>query len=111
MCGYVYKNKIDIDTHMNSYHSDIIKKPYLCNYCKCRFKRKHNLVHHIRTHTGERPYTCGECGDRFKSSSDLYKHMMIHTGQKPYVCEYCTKAFNRKYNLNVHIRNIHRHTM
>ena len=110
-CGYVYKSKIDIDTHMNSYHSDIIKKPYSCNYCKCRFERKHHLVVHIRTHTGERPYTCGECGNRFKSSSNLYSHMKIHTGLKPYVCKYCTKAFNRKYNLNVHIRNIHHHTM
>ena len=89
----------------------IIIRPYLCNYCKCRFKRKHHLVDHIRIHTGERPYTCGECGNRFKSSSNLYSHMKIHTCLKPYVCKYCTKAFNRKYNLNVHIRNIHHHTM
>ena len=89
----------------------IIIRPYLCNYCKCRFKRKHHLVDHIRIHTGERPYTCGECGNRFKSSSNLYSHMKIHTELKPYVCKYCTKAFNRKYNLNVHIRNIHHHTM
>ena len=89
----------------------IIIRPYLCNYCKCRFKRKQHLVDHIRIHTGERPYTCGECGNRFKSSSNLYSHMKIHTCLKPYVCKYCTKAFNRKYNLNVHIRNIHHHTM
>ena len=57
-CGYVFNNKLDCNIHINNCQSDTINKPHKCNYCGYRFKRKHNLTAHIRTHTGERPFRC-----------------------------------------------------
>lgn len=31
-------------------------KPFQCDYCLRRFAQKHNLVIHVRTHTGEKPF-------------------------------------------------------
>ena len=41
-------------------------KIFECNYCKIKFKRKHHLIDHSRTHTGERPYECSFCIQCFK---------------------------------------------
>ena len=103
----MFNNKLDCNIHINSCQSDIINKPHKCNYCGYRFKKKHHLKDHIRTHTGEKPFTCHECGDKFKHTTNLKYHLLKHTGEKTFLCEYCGRQFNRVFNLNQHIKNIH----
>lgn len=41
------------------------------------------LIHHQRTHGGEKPYERIECGKAFGQSSTLTEHHKIHTDEKP----------------------------
>jgi len=60
---------------MRSYIKEFYgKKPFECEYCHISFKRKYDLIRHIRLHTGEKPYICELCNKRFYRSDQLSSH-------------------------------------
>ncbi|KAM8738424.1 zinc finger protein 260-like isoform X1 [Acanthopagrus latus] len=75
----------DIDENLKE------EKAFKCSECSKEFKQKHQLVLHLRVHTGEKPYRCDVCGKTFTQSSSRLVHMRQHTGEKPYFCEKCGK--------------------
>lgn len=57
----------------------------------------------------ERPYPCQYCDSRFKKKQHLQNHERIHTGEK-YVCNLCGQAFSRMHILKHHIEKKHSDT-
>ena len=57
-------------------------KPHQCQQCLKTFSSNHQLVQHIRVHTGEKPYKCSYCDRRFKQLSHVQQHTRLHTGIK-----------------------------
>ncbi|XP_072155911.1 uncharacterized protein dati isoform X3 [Bemisia tabaci] len=84
-----------------------ITKPHQCQQCLKSFSSNHQLVQHIRVHTGEKPYKCTYCDKRFKQLSHVQQHTRLHTGERPYRChlEDCGRAFIQLSNLQQHLRN------
>lgn len=56
-------------------------KPHQCQQCLKSFSSNHQLVQHIRVHTGEKPYKCSYCERRFKQLSHVQQHTRLHTGK------------------------------
>lgn len=61
-----------------------ISKPHQCQQCLKSFSSNHQLVQHIRVHTGEKPYKCSYCERRFKQLSHVQQHTRLHTGKCTY---------------------------
>ena len=52
----------------------------------------------------ERPYKCNSCDGRFKRKSHLSIHMLIHSGGRPYKCTVSNKHFIHNHHLTRHMR-------
>ncbi|XP_045783032.1 zinc finger protein 271-like [Maniola jurtina] len=81
------------------------KKSFTCDLCGSMFKRKDNLVTHLKIHTDIMPFTCKLCQYKANRKSNVNRHMRTHTGEKPFSCELCKYKFSRKGNLVSHMRS------
>ena len=50
-------------------------QPFDCSMCKEKFKRKHHLIEHRKTHTGLNPYKCGICAKKFMWQGSFMCHL------------------------------------
>ncbi|GBN48575.1 Zinc finger and SCAN domain-containing protein 22 [Araneus ventricosus] len=66
---------------------------FVCSRCRKGFGKKHHLVRHYRTHTGEKPFACDKCEKGFGRKHHLVRHYRTHTGEKPFACDKCGKRF------------------
>lgn len=80
------------------------KTTIVCGLCERNFSSNHNLVAHMKTHTGEKPFTCHICTKSFQSISNLNVHVQIHSSEKLFKCETCEKTFVTKAYLSQHIK-------
>ncbi|XP_076361778.1 zinc finger and BTB domain-containing protein 40-like [Tachypleus tridentatus] len=86
LCGKTFKKGCALKCHMIAIHSDIT--PYACQYCDQKFRKKLNLIAHIREHTGQQSYECQFCSAWFGSKSSLSKHInKNHKMQNQYLKE------------------------
>jgi uncharacterized Zn-finger protein len=103
--------------HMRTTHSD--DRPYACTVCWSLFKRACELRAHLElihnSNLGDhddrdRPHVCiaPGCDERFSQPTLLAKHVAVHHDIRPLGCTLCPQRFKRKYDLDQHIRNVHR---
>ncbi|KAH7669926.1 zinc finger protein, partial [Aphelenchoides avenae] len=79
-------------------------KRHSCHYCGHSTARRHDLVRHMRTHTGSKPYQCELCEYSANHPSHIATHRRIHTKEKPYACERCEYRSATSSDLIVHRR-------
>ncbi|XP_055848137.1 RE1-silencing transcription factor [Episyrphus balteatus] len=53
-------------------------RPYPCDFCSRRFRKKVSLMNHMVAHQNDRPHVCKLCGSRFFRRSDLINHLKAH---------------------------------
>jgi KRAB domain-containing zinc finger protein len=53
-------------------------RPYPCDFCSRRFRKKTNLMNHMVAHKNDRPHICNLCGARYIRRVDLLTHLKIH---------------------------------
>ncbi|XP_049776647.1 zinc finger protein 16 isoform X2 [Schistocerca cancellata] len=58
--------------------SYLAARPYPCDFCSRRFRKKANLMNHMVAHQTDRPHGCNMCGARYRRKCDLINHMKIH---------------------------------
>lgn len=63
--------QIDQDEYTSS-------RPYPCDFCSRRFRKKANLMNHMVAHQNDRPHACNLCGVRYIRRHDLQNHYKIH---------------------------------
>lgn len=80
---------------------------FICPHCDTRMTFKHNMIAHIRVHTGERPFKCDFCPKRFSTPSSCKNHIKTHTGEKRFVCTVCDARFARSGQLRIHTKKWH----
>lgn len=109
-CGKKVSSRSLLRIHQKS-HSD---NPELkCTYCEKTYSFSHQLVAHVRSHTGERPYLCtvSNCDESFVSAAQRNRHVRSRHGEdaggkkkevKDFPCGTCGRIFHCKRLLSNH---------
>lgn len=97
----IFMHKSAMQMHARELTGRSEVKPHQCQQCLKSFSSNHQLVQHIRVHTGEKPYKCSYCDRRFKQLSHVQQHTRLHTGK--WHLMYCFKTpivciFKKKQN-------------
>ena len=82
------------DVSKSASHGQRKRKSRVCTVCQREFSTRRAMLHHLRTHSGEKPFACPHCQKKFTSRGNMTKHTRIHTGIKPYSCHLCAKTFS-----------------
>ncbi|CAG9561920.1 unnamed protein product [Danaus chrysippus] len=53
-------------------------RPWPCDFCSRRFRKKAALMNHMVAHQNDRPHSCNLCGVRYVRKCDLMNHLKVH---------------------------------
>uniref|UniRef100_A0A915PS06 C2H2-type domain-containing protein n=1 Tax=Setaria digitata TaxID=48799 RepID=A0A915PS06_9BILA len=110
-CGRVFDDEITMRNHVNEIHLSNKEYVFKCRHCYRRFKLKHHLQRHERTHDLSLVHICNRCSSSFRNFESLVAHKSrIHgideNGEKilslNYSCNKCKQKFGTFIELNRH---------
>ncbi|XP_052898819.1 uncharacterized protein LOC128305424 [Anopheles moucheti] len=55
-----------------------LSRPYPCDFCSRRFRKKASLQNHLMAHSNDRPHVCNLCGAQYGRRTDLINHLKQH---------------------------------
>lgn len=105
-CGWSGRQQTSYDRHRRVVHGQ--QRSFLCDWpgCDRRYRDKHSLNYHRKSHTGQKDYMCSHpgCGKTFIGRSDMKKHESTHNAVKPFKCSWpgCGRSFVQKRYLALH---------
>lgn len=73
--NYQEDDIVPLQTDQDEYTT---QRPYPCDFCSRRFRKKANLQNHMIAHQNVRPHMCNLCGSRYVRKCDLINHLKIH---------------------------------
>ena len=90
-------------------HNPDYEKPYVCEICGNSYQRTTGLKQHVMSaHSSQRDYRCQDCGKGFTNKVRLANHLRIHSGAKPFKCVMCGYRSNRRDNVMLHCKKVHK---
>ncbi|CAG9760696.1 unnamed protein product [Ceutorhynchus assimilis] len=69
------EDEIPLPTDQDEYTA---ARPYPCDFCSRRFRKKANLMNHMVAHQSDRPHFCNLCGAKYMKKTDLLNHLKGH---------------------------------
>lgn len=76
-------------------------RPYPCDFCSRRFRKKANLMNHMVAHKNDRPNICNLCGARYIRKSDLLDHLKVHAQMPDTDLDYADQYINVRGNQEI----------
>lgn len=103
VCFKQYLTAKSCFAHHNTAHREIPDKELTCQICGQKFKRKKNVLTHIRAfHNKERNFKCDICDRAFYEKTHLNNHKTTHKDDKPFECDECDLKFRTSVALKGH---------
>ncbi|XP_073829035.1 uncharacterized protein [Musca autumnalis] len=100
-CKEVFSKRKHLDKHVIEIHGG-----FKCSMCELRWKQRHQVKRHEKTHNAERNFTCPieGCGKSFAEKYYLKRHIDVHTTDRSFTCDFenCGKAFHTMRRLRAH---------
>lgn len=108
VCLKQYETVKSCFAHYNTAHREISEDQLTCNICGQKFKRKKNVLTHIKAfHNKERNFKCDICDKGFYEKHHLNNHKATHKDDKPFDCDECDKNFRTTVSLRSHKKFCH----
>ncbi|XP_046406316.1 zinc finger protein 480-like [Ischnura elegans] len=99
ICAARFPQKSGLMTHMMLHTG----KPFKCDQCDKAFVSNHKLVHHLKSHDGDRPHVCDLCSSAFFTAAALSDHKTLHSRNRKHVCNKCNASFVHEVYLKIHL--------
>nr|XP_018916110.1 PREDICTED: gastrula zinc finger protein XlCGF8.2DB-like [Bemisia tabaci] len=100
ICGKHYSNKYNLSVHMR--FSNFLK----LRSCSVFDLGSRNAKDLWTYDWGSKKYVCTVCGAAYKHKHNLLGHLRAHTGET--YCAFCDKVYSTKGNFDTHMTTVHR---
>ena len=104
-CGREYINETFLQNHKRMCKG---KKVTSCHICGKSYKAGQSLENHLRRHQKDENEVCPHCGKLYDNKQRLQDHMFSCSEKGSFKCPSCEKVFISNFNLELHVRRVHK---
>ena len=94
--------------HAEKYAPIYGQEKLVCDLCGFSSYNVHDMTMHKRKSHPSKVYACNTCNGEFVTSGVFWNHYLTHTDNKPFKCLLCDYRTNRKGNVALHVRKMHK---